>query len=87
MYYDNRNRLIQTKGNVSEYEMELFTGFVKYIQPQRRLAVTVIFDGKISECKVNKVFYYFDRHIVAYSEGILEKTVKRIERFFSLHFL
>lgn len=73
---------IALDGNVSEYEMELFTGFVKYIQPQRRFAVTVIFDGKISECKVNGVFYYFDRHIVAYSEGKLEKTVKGLKEFF-----
>jgi hypothetical protein len=73
---------IALDGNVSQYEIELFTGFVKYIRPQGQFTVTIIFEKKISEYEINEVFSYFDKHIVAYSENTLEKIVKGLEDFF-----
>ena len=87
-----KNHFLKIKGDLSLYQLamdnniekfttEMYTSFVKYIKPQEKFVVQIVSTEEISNCCRNKIFQYFEEHIVIIDEDLLAKQITGLYNF------
>lgn len=67
--------------NIEQFTTDMYTSFVRYIKPQEKFVVQIISATKIKDCYKNKIFQYFDQHIVILEENLLVKQISGLNNF------
>ncbi len=88
-----KNHFFKIKGDWSLYQLafeynitglfvpEIFSGFLKKINPQEIFNIQIIFTKMISENEKEQTFRYLDKHVIIISENVLEQYVKGLSSF------
>lgn len=67
--------------NIEQFTTDMYTSFVRYIKPQEKFEVQIISAKKVNDCYKNKIFQYFEQHIVIIDENHLTKQITGLNNF------